>query len=276
VRTLRLYDELGLLKPAQVDRFSDYRYYAIDQLPRLNRILALKDLGLTLEQIGQLLNEPISLDQLRDMLLAKRADIEQQLAEERARLVRVEARLYEIEHERDTPAYDVVLKKVGEQTIAGVRQVVPHVEQMGDYRDATLRTLYDWLHAHGVQHTDTELMLYRGDEYCEENIDMEAAVVVPRGVAQSLPAENEQAVRIRTLPAVTTMASTVHHGSLYDIPRAIIAIFDWIGRSGYRSDGPIRELHLFGSEMDVTSDEDARQPRVLEIQLPVVAGAIEN
>jgi len=49
VKTLRYYDEIGLLKPAEVDRFTSYRYYSVDQLPRLNRILALKDLGLSLE-----------------------------------------------------------------------------------------------------------------------------------------------------------------------------------------------------------------------------------
>ena len=55
VRMLRHYDELGLLKPVQVDRFTGYRYYSIEQLPRLNRILALKDLGFSLDQITQLL-----------------------------------------------------------------------------------------------------------------------------------------------------------------------------------------------------------------------------
>ncbi len=54
--TLRYYDVLGLLKPAQVDKFTEYRYYTLDQLPRLNRILALKDLGFSLEDIARLLN----------------------------------------------------------------------------------------------------------------------------------------------------------------------------------------------------------------------------
>jgi DNA-binding transcriptional MerR regulator len=52
VKALRLYDEMGLLKPARVDNFTGYRYYSADQLPRLNRILALKDLGFSLEQIA--------------------------------------------------------------------------------------------------------------------------------------------------------------------------------------------------------------------------------
>ena len=55
VKTLRYYDELGLLKPVEVDRFTGYRYYSAGQLPRLNRVLALKDLGFSLEQIFQLI-----------------------------------------------------------------------------------------------------------------------------------------------------------------------------------------------------------------------------
>ncbi|MCB0238262.1 MAG: MerR family transcriptional regulator, partial [Anaerolineae bacterium] len=55
VKTLRHYDEAGLLRPAYVDRFSGYRYYSAGQLPDLYQILSLKDLGLSLEQIRTLL-----------------------------------------------------------------------------------------------------------------------------------------------------------------------------------------------------------------------------
>ena len=65
VRTLRYYEEMGLLAPIQVDRFTGYRYYSFDQLPRLNRILALKDLGFSLEQIAQMLDEGLPPAQIR-------------------------------------------------------------------------------------------------------------------------------------------------------------------------------------------------------------------
>ncbi|HLB47902.1 MAG TPA: helix-turn-helix domain-containing protein [Anaerolineales bacterium] len=92
VKALRLYDEMGLLKPARVDNFTGYRYYSADQLPRLNRILALKDLGFSLEQIAQLLKDDLPVEQLRGMLKMKRAEIEQRLEDEQERLTRVEAR----------------------------------------------------------------------------------------------------------------------------------------------------------------------------------------
>ncbi len=66
--TLRHYDRLNLLKPAHLDRFTGYRYYSLKQLPRLNRILALKELGLPLSEIRRLLDQPITADEIRRIL----------------------------------------------------------------------------------------------------------------------------------------------------------------------------------------------------------------
>src|SRR5512136_705220 len=118
VRTLRYYEEMGLLKPVEVDRFTGYRYYSFDQLPRLNRILALKDLGFSLEQIAQLLDEGLPPDQIRGMLRMRQTEMRQQAEEERARLARVEARLRQIEQEGKMPTHEVVIKKIEPQLVA--------------------------------------------------------------------------------------------------------------------------------------------------------------
>src|SRR3712207_3730687 len=97
VKTLHHYDQLGLLKPVHVDRFTGYRYYAVEQLPRLNRILALKDLGLSLQQIAQLLADDLPASEIRGMLKLKQAEVQQQVVAEQARLARIEARLRQIE-----------------------------------------------------------------------------------------------------------------------------------------------------------------------------------
>src|SRR5258705_13654304 len=90
VKTLRYYDEIGLLKPAHVDPFTDYRHYTLDQLPRLNRILALKDFGLSLEQIAQLMRNDVSAEQLRGILRLKQAELQHELDATQARLARIE------------------------------------------------------------------------------------------------------------------------------------------------------------------------------------------
>ena len=70
VKTLHYYDAIGLLKPVKVDRFTGYRYYSADQLPRLNYIRNLKSLGLSLEQITTLINDSFSPSQMRNILIS--------------------------------------------------------------------------------------------------------------------------------------------------------------------------------------------------------------
>lgn len=112
VRTLRHYDELGLLKPAEVDPLTDYRYYTIEQLSRLNRIVALKDLSFSLKEIRSLLEKDVSLGDLRRMLEHKQAELTQQLQTESARLARLQVRLKHVELEDAPLGFDVTLKQV--------------------------------------------------------------------------------------------------------------------------------------------------------------------
>ena len=135
VKTLRFYDEMGLLKPIEVDRFTGYRYYEFDQLPRLHRILALKDLGFSLEEIGHLLEEDLSAEQMRGMLKLRQAEIRQRVEEEAGRLERVELWLRQIEQEDSMSKYDVVIKKVEPIKVASVRGVVPTPPDQRSLRD---------------------------------------------------------------------------------------------------------------------------------------------
>ncbi len=64
VSALRYYADIGLLEPAHIDPFTNYRYYSVSQLPRLNRILALRDLGFSLDQIKQALDAVVAKSQV--------------------------------------------------------------------------------------------------------------------------------------------------------------------------------------------------------------------
>ena len=112
VKTLHHYDDIGLLKPAQIDQFTGYRYYSVDQLARIHRIIALKDLGLSLDQIAVMLNEDLAHDEIRGMLRLQQAEIQQRVREEQARLSQVEFRLRMIEMEDKMPEMDIIVKKI--------------------------------------------------------------------------------------------------------------------------------------------------------------------
>src|SRR5512135_2086797 len=112
VKTLRHYGKVGLLRPAWIDRFTGYRYYSLQQLPKLNRILALKDLGFTLEQIGPMLGGNLSAQELRQILGSKQAELAGRVQVEQTRLAQVEGRLKQIEKEGSLPEYEVAVKRV--------------------------------------------------------------------------------------------------------------------------------------------------------------------
>jgi DNA-binding transcriptional MerR regulator len=266
IRTLRLYDEMGLLKPAEIDKFTGYRYYSIEQLPRLNRILALKDLGLSLEQIGDLLKLDLPADQLRGMLMLKQAEIEQQMQDMQAQMRRVEGRLKQIEREGQPSPYEVVIKSVEAQAIVSCRQVVPTLGAMVDYRCEMYNTLYRWLTDNSITSRDHELAIYYSAEYVETDIDMELGTPIERVAIKA--AVLPETIALHDLPAVETMASVIHKGDMWDVGQAMVALYSWIGAHGYASNGPYRELHLFWRELEVP-DADFRNI-VIEMQIPIV------
>lgn len=91
VRMLRHYDSLGLLVPTSVDPFSGYRRYDEPLLRRAHRLVALKELGFTLDQVGEMLDGPADLLELR--LKQRRSELADEIAANRARLDEVERRL---------------------------------------------------------------------------------------------------------------------------------------------------------------------------------------
>ena len=122
-RLLRYYDEIGLLSPEYTDPQTGYRYYSAKQLPRLNRILVLKELGLGLDQIAQLLSRNTSSEEIRGMLLLRKAQITQAMQDDMAQLRLVEARLDQIDAFGQSPLLDVVMKAIPPQRYLALREV---------------------------------------------------------------------------------------------------------------------------------------------------------
>lgn len=264
-RMLRHYDKLGLLKPGEIDHFTGYRYYTLDQLPRLNRIIALKDLGFSLEQIAGMLTENVSAEQMRGMLLIKQAEIQRRLDEEQQRLARVAARLRQIEREGQPSPYEVVLKQPETHVIASIRQIVPQLSDMPDYRCVMFEDVHTWLARCRVKPSAPEIVIYHAPEFIEENIDMETAVPIPPETWKELGRLTSGGIQIRKLDDSSEFAATIHKGSIYDIPQAMTALFAWVGGSGYEVAGSLREVHLSGRETSNTDFEDI----TFEFQLPV-------
>lgn len=254
-KTLRYYDDIGLLKPSHVDRFTGYRYYTVEQLPRLNRILALKELGFSLEQIARLLEDSLSAEQLQGMLHMKQAEVERSIAEEQQRLLRIQARLQQIKAEGAPSLYDVVLKHIDALAVACIRDCVPDYSHSGHLFNALFAVLDD----QQITPVGVPFALYHDGEYREHDPDIEVCIQV------SAPGEAASRVTFRQLPP-QTVAMTLHTGSYAMLSSAYGALLSWIAANNYDIlPPPIRELYLRGP-----GSECAAQDYVTEIQIPVV------
>jgi effector-binding domain-containing protein len=235
VKTLRYYDEIGLLTPAEIDRFTGYRYYTANQLPRLNRILVFKGLGFPLEQIARLLDEDLSVEEIRGMLRIRKMEIQQRITEEQAQLGLVEARLRQIEQEGTMPTYEVTLKEIPAQTVAGVRDVVPTPSEVS----RLFGELFGHLGRQRVKYAGPPMSIYHDPEFSESDIDVEVAAPV-----EKTPPDSDR-VKSRELPAIHA-ASVVHQGPYEAIGEAYAAVMHWIEENGYHITAPIREVYLRG------------------------------
>ena len=157
VKTLHHYSDLGLLDPAHIDPQTNYRYYTVEQLPRIHRIMALKEVGLSLEQIGRLLNDDLSNDQILGMLRLRQAEIEQQMQAAQQQKTMVEFRLRMIEAERDFPELDVVLKRL--EPLHVLALTVRKSHKMARVAEA-LRAAIE---RGDIRHTGVTIDLYQGE-----------------------------------------------------------------------------------------------------------------
>ena len=254
-RQLQYYDEIGLLKPAHTDPQTGYRYYSARQLTRLNRILALKDLGLTLNQIARMLEDDVSDAEIQGMLILQKAELEKRLLEDLERFRRIESRL---RAESDLP--DVILKSVPAREILSTGHFCLNL----DDGLAFVGYLTQHLPAKtGMGNLGHFIAMAEVDEFEQENIDLEFGFFVEGRVPQQIALADDVTMTVRTLPAVEMMATTVYVGAPQFSHCGYGALGRWIEANGYRIAGQQREIFI---ELPRPGHEDET---VIEIQFPV-------
>jgi DNA-binding transcriptional MerR regulator/effector-binding domain-containing protein len=265
VRMLRHYDAIGLLRPACVDPGTGYRFYQAGQLAELNRIVALKDLGFTLQQVQAILAEQVSAAELRGMLKLRRAEIHAQIEAETTRLARVEARLLTIEDEARAPIDGVVVKHlapvwVGELTgtAAGYEPeaISPVIQPL--YCD-----LWQRMASAGVTAAGPGIAYYEDAPAGDGAIVVHAAVPVVAGTDGTDGTDGDHGFAVVELAEVDHAAAIIHHGSMDDVLSTGQALARWIDANGYRSAGYVREVTL-----EWSPDPDRW---VTELQQPIYA-----
>ncbi|MGW9303179.1 MerR family transcriptional regulator [Streptomyces cyaneofuscatus] len=244
-RMLRHYDAIGLLRPDRTDPATGYRFYGAAQLARLNRIIALKDLGFTLQQVRDVLDERVGPEELRGMLRLRRAELAEAVAAATARLAQVEARLRSIESEGHMPADDVVIKTVPAVRVAELTGIAASYEpqDIGPVIGPLYEELFPLLEGAGVRPTGPGIAWY--EDAPHGSPEGGGAIVVHAGVTVSAPVGpvGGTGVRVVELPPFEA-ATIVHRGAMDDVLPAAQTLARWLDGNGYRSTGYAREVNL--------------------------------
>ncbi len=256
-RLLRHYRDIGLFTPTHVDNQSGYHYYSIHQLPDLNRILALRDLGFTLEQIQRTVAEDVSPQELRGMLQMRKAEIERTLLEELQKIRTIESRLQLIE--AGQPELEVILKSIPKQAYLSAQFICESAEDGLEHLSEMRRFLPKQIKSNKLGEMVTIL---HSDSFKTEDADVEMGFVLNQS-KQLKPIDIDGLTyATRTLESVDTMATVVVNHSPDFWHLGTTAIGHWMEANNYTIAGPQREIwHTYPTDMTTAP--------MVELQIPV-------
>jgi DNA-binding transcriptional MerR regulator/effector-binding domain-containing protein len=253
-RTLRAWDAIGLFRPAWIDRGTGYRGYSPAQLPELRRIVALRDVGVPLVEIGRLVEGGAD---LRTVLDHRRAELERERREVDRRLAALDITVAAVDGDRDRTA-DVVVRPVAAERVAtyALRPA-----------DTDLNPAFYALEAH-VRDRGRRAARPPGALSDEANARFTEVFVPVRG-----PVPSADRIAYRRLPACRA-ASIIHRGSYAGLAASLAALRAWVAAAGLTAAGPLRILYLqFGAEPELRVPPaylvDRSADFVTELQLPV-------
>lgn len=254
VKALHHYDELGLLPPHKIDEQTGYRYYAASQIPRLHRIMALKALDFSLQEIAQIIGDDTTTAGMVTRLEQKEAQLRTELKARQEKLNRLAQLIHHMQNEEDAHMvrYDVVIKNEEAKQVMSIR------EHLVDY--AAQGPLWNELITHLKHHQakiGSPIALYY-DATDGEAANIELAVPV----TAMLPETDR--IAYRRLEPVAQLACVIHKGDNDTLQHAYTALQQWIEQNGYKLDGPVREVHHEGYLTTLDTSK-----HVTEIQIPV-------
>lgn len=265
-RLLHYYDEIGLFKPSYTDPMTGYRYYSADQLRDLNKILVLKDLGLSLSQIANLVKDNISNDEVSGMLKMKKSEIIETIQNDVRRLRRIEARLQQNTAD-DTNSTDVVIKSIPEQSCLSARAVYTSNEMA---MQAAIDILYQCTRYLKPSQLDKFTGVMYSDAFNMENIDLRLGYMLSKPYNQAIKISETCSLTSCELPAIKETATSIQTTEPDLMFLTLGRIAKWIETSGYRIAGPFREVLLEAPPIKTPEDAMAAlQQSMIEVQIPV-------
>lgn len=250
IKALRHYDEIGLLPPAFIEKFTGYRYYASAQLPILHQILALREMGFSLDEIKQVQGGIPE----KELLQKKRLEIINKIAAETLRLSQVES--YLIKNDESVGEYHVILKELPQVIVASMRTVI-----------SGYSSLFDIIPPMGAEMERLGCIcavpeycfnIYHDGEYRETDVDVEICEAVTEKKADS------EMLTFKVINRVENAACVLHKGPYEGFPKAYNAILKWVEDNDYEITDNPRESYIDG-----VWNKDSAEDWLTEIQFPI-------
>jgi len=249
IKALRHYDDFGLLKPASIDKFTGYRYYTSQQLPILHQILALRQMGFSLDEIKMVQNGILE----KELLQKKKSELLKKIAEETMKLSQVEC--YLLQNDRDLE-YHIILKELSEIIVASLRTVIPDYDALM----AIVPSMGAEMERLGCICAVPEycFTMYHDGEYKEENIDVEVCEAVTE------KKQDSDMLTFQTIEKVDIAACVLHKGPYSGFPKAYTSVLRWVEDNDFEIIDNPRESYIDG-----VWNKDSEEEWLSEIQFPV-------
>ena len=266
IDTLYHYEKMKILIPDNINEYTGYRSYDAAQLVTVNKLLALKDAGFSLDEIAKILNNNLSNSVLLEMLEIKALSLENELKSKRERLERLHTNIFLIKNGGIPVMNEISIKRVEPVFAASIRKSFTK-----DRFDEELEMMWSDVNRHidekGGRRTIPCMMIYytgwvdllNWTDTGEQPLDVEVVEPMIR------PIEGNKIVRVYELPAVQKMACIVHKGPFTSISKTNEMLYDWIKNNGYIAVGTLREIYHKGEWATDNPDE-----YITELQVPLI------
>lgn len=241
VKTLHHYDKIGLLAPAEVDRFTGYRYYRTEQIDTMNYIQRLKRYGFSLEEIQYLITVSDH-KELTAVLRRQKEKLKREQQEMAIILNELQTHISVFERTGDIMTYQkgytIEVKNSPAMNVLATRAVMG-VDEFGRYYG----TLFERVPKEHVTPTGLNGAKYYDEEFDKDSSDIELFI----GIQEKDKAD--------TVLEPCECAMTVHHGGYSTLSEAYGAVVSWIIENGYKMAGAPFELYI-KTQFDSLSPED--------------------
>ena len=243
IRMLRHYDDIGLLKPAEIDEVTGYRYYHEEQLFTIGRITSLKDMGFALADIIKILACYDDKEKMDAFLSERQKELSKLSKETDYKLMLLETARKRLRKEQNM-SFDVTVKTIPERYAATVQMLVPHYEDEGMLWSTMMSECRNLVPADPC----LAAAEFLDDEYREENVEIITWMTVNGSYTDT------EHVKFKTLPAVK-VASCIIKGSYDQMGEAYATVAAWIKANGYKMNGHMFNIYHVSPAQTQNPDE---------------------